>query len=144
MKMNARGAFAKSLLSIGLLLAVSCKKDSVAAPSAAEKSTPSLAPAAESAGGATSASGTKIRLDAIPSAGAKVRLEGTSSVHDWQMEGHIIAGFVEAGANFPIEQGQELKPGKADARAEARIPVKTLKSLEKDGRPYSDSMDNVV
>lgn len=135
--MNARGTFAKSLLSVGLLLAVSCKKDSVAAPSAAETTAPTPAPAA-------APSGTKIRLDALSTAGAKVRIEGTSSVHDWQMEGHIIAGFVEAGANFPIEPGQELKAGKADARVEARIPVRTLKSLEKDGRPYSDSMDNVV
>jgi hypothetical protein len=85
-----------------------------------------------------------IRLYALPGTGTKVRIEGTSSVHDWQMESHIIGGFVEAGDNFPTQPGQELKPGKAEARVEARIPVRTLKSLEKDGRPYSDPMDQVV
>jgi hypothetical protein len=85
-----------------------------------------------------------VKLYALPGAATKIRIEGTSSVHDWQMESHIIGGFVEAGDNFPIQPGQELKPGKAEARVEARIPVRTLKSLEKDGRPYSDPMDQVV
>jgi len=84
------------------------------------------------------------RLDAMPGAGHKVRIEGTSSVHDWQMEGPLIGGHVEAGPNFPIEPGQEIKPGKVEARVESFIPVHSLKSIEKDGKPYSDGMNNVV
>src|SRR4051794_15514067 len=58
----------------------------------------------------------------------KVRLEGTSTIHDWQMEGPIISGFLEAGPGFPTEPGQDAKPGKVPAKVEARIPVRSLKS----------------
>ena len=74
----------------------------------------------------------------------KIRLEGTSTVHDWQMESPAIGGAFEAGADFPTEPGQEVKPGPVAARAEAVIPVRSLKSLEKDGKPYSDKMNGLV
>src|SRR5437764_1456247 len=35
------------------------------------------------------------RLDARPG-GARVRMEGTSTIHDWQVEGTVIGGHVEA------------------------------------------------
>ncbi len=76
--------------------------------------------------------------------GSKVRIEGTSSVHDWQIEGRIIGGFLEAGANFPSEPGQTVQPGKVEARAEAFIPIRSLASVEKDGKPYSTHMDDIV
>lgn len=82
------------------------------------------------------------RFDPMP--GSKVRIEGTSSVHDWQVEGKLIGGHLEAGPAFPSEPGQAVQPGKVDARAEAFIPVRSLKSIEKDGRPYSDSMDDIM
>ncbi len=145
--MNASQTFGKPLLALGLLLAaVSCKKNSITtAASAAETNAPSAPRAIEvAAAPSPPGGGSTTRLYALPGAGVKVRIEGTSSVHDWQMESHIIGGYVEAGANFPTQPGQELKAGKADARVEARIPVRTLKSIEKDGRPYSDTMDQVV
>jgi hypothetical protein len=40
------------------------------------------------------------RFDAKP--GSKMRLEGTSNVHDWQVEGLIIGGYLEAGKDFPV------------------------------------------
>ena len=83
-----------------------------------------------------------IRFDSQP--GSKVRIEGTSSVHDWQVEGKLIGGFLEAGTGFPVEPGQAVSPGKVEAKAEAFIPVRSLKSIEKDGRPYSDSMDDIM
>src|SRR5438445_75994 len=83
------------------------------------------------------------RLDAKPG-GAKVRIEGTSTIHDWQVESSVIGGHVEVGQNFPLEPGQEVKPGKAEARVEAYIPVRSLKSIEKDGSPYSDKMNEVM
>ncbi len=82
------------------------------------------------------------RFDSQP--GSKVRIEGTSSVHDWQVEGKLIGGFLEAGAGFPVEPGQAVSPGKVEAKADAFIPVRSLKSIEKDGRPYSDSMDDIM
>lgn len=74
----------------------------------------------------------------------KVRIEGTSTVHDWQVEGHLIGGSLEVGPNFPTEPGQAVTPGKVQAEAVAYIPVRSLKSVEKDGSPYSDKMNEVM
>ena len=76
--------------------------------------------------------------------GAKVRIEGTSTIHDWQMESGTIAGYLEAGPDFPSKPGAEAKPGKVSAKVDAFIPVRTLKSYEKDGKPYSDKMNEVA
>src|ERR1017187_246435 len=76
--------------------------------------------------------------------GSKMRIEGTSNIHDWQVESPFIAGFMEVGASFPTEPGQAVTPGKVEAKAEVFIQVRSLKSLEKDGKPYSDKMDEVM
>jgi hypothetical protein len=74
----------------------------------------------------------------------KMRIEGTSTIHDWQVEGSIIGGYLEVGPEFPVEPGQAATPGKMEARGEARIPVRSLFSIEKDGKKYSDRMDEVM
>jgi len=76
--------------------------------------------------------------------GSKMRIEGTSTIHDWQVEGTLIGGYLEAGPNFPGEPGQDVAPGKIEAHAEPFIMVRSLKSVEKDGKPYSDHMDDVM
>ena len=76
--------------------------------------------------------------------GSKMRMEGTSNIHDWQVEGTLIGGFIEVGPNFPSEPGQAATPGKIDAHAEPFVMVRSLKSIEKDGKPYSDRMDEVM
>src|SRR5215471_970347 len=83
-----------------------------------------------------------IRYNAKPG-NLKMRLEGTSNIHDWQVEGAIIGGFLEVGPGFPVEAGQDIQPGPVPAQAEAFIPVASLKSIDKNGRPYSDKMDEV-
>jgi hypothetical protein len=82
------------------------------------------------------------RFDPLP--GGKVRIEGTSSIHDWQVEGKLIGGSLEAGPGFPVEPGQAVPAGKVQAKVDAFIPVRSLKSIEKDGKPYSDSMDDIM
>ncbi len=76
--------------------------------------------------------------------GSRVRIEGTSNLGDWQVQGTIIGGFLEVGPGFPSEPGQAVEPGPVQAQAEAFIPVRSLKSIEKDGRPYSDKMDEII
>lgn len=76
--------------------------------------------------------------------GSKMRIEGTSTIHDWQVEGTLIGGYIEVGPNFPSEPGQAATPGKIEAHAEPFIMVRSLKSIEKDGKPYSDRMDEVM
>jgi hypothetical protein len=76
--------------------------------------------------------------------GSKMRIEGTSNIHDWQVEGSLIGGYIEAGKGFPAEPGQAVTPGKVEAKVEAFVPIRSLKSVEKDGSKYSDKMDEVM
>src|SRR6266404_6670659 len=76
--------------------------------------------------------------------GSKMRIEGTSTIHDWQVESKIIGGSIEVGANFPTEPGQDVKPGKVDAQANAYIPIRSLLSVNKDGSHYDDKMDDTM
>ena len=74
--------------------------------------------------------------------GSKMRVEGTSTIHDWRAESPIIAGFIEVGPNFPSEPGQNITPGKVDVRGKAEVTVSSLMSVEKNGQKYSDKMDD--
>ncbi len=76
--------------------------------------------------------------------GSKMRIEGTSNVHDWQVESPFIGGLMEVGPGFPTEAGQAATPGKVEAKADVFIQVRSLKSIEKDGQPYSDKMDEIM
>jgi hypothetical protein len=85
-----------------------------------------------------------VRLGATQ--GSKVRIEGTANmIHTrWAVESKLIGGSIEAGPNFPVDAGQAVTPGKVDAKVDAFIPVRSLKSVEDDGKPYSDSMDDIM
>lgn len=76
--------------------------------------------------------------------GSKMRIEGTSNIHDWQVESPFIGGMMEVGPGFPTAPGQVVAPGKVDAKVEVFIQVRSLKSVEKDGSPYSDKMDEIM
>lgn len=75
--------------------------------------------------------------------GSTVRLDGTSTVHDWTMEGRLIGGSVEVQADFPVEPGQQVEPGELEVDAKAFIPITSLRSV-KDGKPYSSKMDDIA
>jgi hypothetical protein len=70
-----------------------------------------------------------------------MRIEGTSSIHDWQAQSTLIGGSIEVGPNFPITPGQEVKPGKIEVHGQAFIRVRSLLSVEKNGTHYKDKMD---
>jgi hypothetical protein len=74
--------------------------------------------------------------------GSKLRMEGTSTLHDWQVECPLIIGHLEVGPDFPTQPGQAAKPGKVEAHGEASVKVHSLFSVHKDGKRYSDDMDN--
>lgn len=75
--------------------------------------------------------------------GSRVTIEGTSTIHDWTVQGSLIGGKGEVGPGFPVEPGQTVQPGKVDAKLEAFIPLSSMKSV-KDGKPYSDKMDAIM
>jgi len=82
-----------------------------------------------------------VELKAKP--GSKVQIKGTSTVHDWTVEGKLIGGSVQVAEGFPLEPGQVVEPGKVDATVTAFIPISSLKSV-KDGKPYSAKMDEIM
>jgi polyisoprenoid-binding protein YceI len=55
----------------------------------------------------------------------------------------IIGGSVEVGPAFP-KDAASAKPGKLEAKSTVRIPVRSLKSINKDGTPYNTAMDDIM
>ena len=82
-----------------------------------------------------------VELKAKP--GSKVRIDGTSTVHDWTVEGKLIGGSVTVGDGFPLTAGQAGQPGKVEATVNAFVPISSLKSV-KNGKPYSTKMDEIM
>jgi polyisoprenoid-binding protein YceI len=74
-----------------------------------------------------------VRYEAKP--GSKVRIEGTSTIHDWTMDGQIIGGFLEVPAGVVLDQAQAavsgVSGGKLNAHAESSIPIRSMKSAHK-------------
>lgn len=79
------------------------------------------------------------RYDAKP--GGKVRIEGTSTMHDWQVEGRLIGGYIEISDDFPEKTEPDTS---VQVRGEAFIPVRSLRSLTKEGNAYSSKMDDIM
>src|SRR5438552_3928094 len=71
-----------------------------------------------------------------PRGGSKMRIEGTSNVHDWRAESPLVLGFLEVGPGFPTQPGQAVTPGKVEVRGQAVVITKTLLSKKENGEPY--------
>jgi polyisoprenoid-binding protein YceI len=74
----------------------------------------------------TSLNADTIRYDARP--GSKLKIDGTSTVHDWTVESSIIGGFMEFDSNFPLDPAQASPELKVTPKVEVRIPVRSIKS----------------
>ena len=83
-----------------------------------------------------------VRFDSKP--GSNVRIEGTSSIHDWQVTGKLIGGYLEVGAGFPANAAAPARPGKVEVRGEVFIPVRSMRSVTKEGNAYSTAMDDIM
>ena len=75
-----------------------------------------------------------VRYETQPS-GCKVKMEGTSTIHDWTVESTNIGGFIEADSNFPESALKDAKAAKPSVQV--TIPVVDLKS-------YAEAMDEVM
>src|SRR4051794_6749313 len=64
--------------------------------------------------------------------GSKVKLEGTSTIHDWTMEGQIIKGFMEWPAGVTLDSTQAALAGapggKVSAQVDVAIPVRSIRN----------------
>lgn len=76
----------------------------------------------------------------VSKTGGKVRIDGTSSrLGAWRVEGRVIGGFLEN----PLPARAKTN-GLAEVKVEAFIPVRSLKSVDRLGKPYSDKMDDTM
>jgi polyisoprenoid-binding protein YceI len=75
--------------------------------------------------------GAQTRYNSQPG-GTSVKIDGTSSLHDWEMEGKIIGGYVEFGQGVTLDAAQTTIPalsdGKVPAKVHAWIPITTVHS----------------
>ncbi len=78
---------------------------------------------------ALSASAETIRYQATP--GSKVKLDGTSTVHDWTVESSIIGGYIEMDSNFPLDPSKPSSDLQVTPKVEVTVPVRSLKSGKK-------------
>lgn len=71
-----------------------------------------------------------VRYRARP--GSKVRIDGSANIHDWSMEGTIIAGWFEVPQGTTIDSSQAgiggMSGDKLAAKAEVSIPVDSMHS----------------
>ena len=79
-----------------------------------------------------------------PRGGSKMKIEGTSNVHDWRADSPLILGFLEVGPGFPLEAGQNVTPGKVEAHGQAIILTRTLTSKKENGEHYDNKMDDNI
>ena len=79
--------------------------------------------------GAFTPVGAQTRYNAQPQ-GTSVKVDGTSTAHDWEMEGKMIAGFIEFGPGVKFDAAQSdipgLKDGKVPATVHAHISVTSI------------------
>lgn len=70
-----------------------------------------------------------IRYEARP--GSKLKIDGTSTVHDWTVESSIIGGYIEFDSNFPLDPAKPSEGLKVTPKVEVNIPVRSIKSGKK-------------
>lgn len=60
--------------------------------------------------------------------GSKMRIEGTSTIHDWWSESTLVGGRLELDPSFPTDPAKsDLKPGPVPSQATVNILVRTFK-----------------
>jgi polyisoprenoid-binding protein YceI len=79
--------------------------------------------------GAFSASAQPVRYQAIP--GSKVKIEGTSTIHDWSVESGIIGGYIEFQADNPLDPSKATVDLTVIPKVAVSIPVRSIKSGKK-------------
>jgi RNA polymerase sigma factor (sigma-70 family) len=73
--------------------------------------------------------------------GSRVRIEGTNNANGlaWQAESTAIEGFLEYSGDYATGGGS--KRGQISARGQVDVPIHSIKSVDNEGRPYSDAFD---
>jgi len=75
-----------------------------------------------------------VHYDAVPG-GAKIKVDGTSTLHDWTVETQAVGGFMELDPAFDAD----LKTLNGTPKVEVTVPIRQMKNTE-----GKKSMDNVM
>ena len=67
-----------------------------------------------------------VRYQASP--GSKLKLEGTSTVHDWTVSSGIMGGYIEFESDYPLDPAKPNSEAKITPKVEVRISVRSLQS----------------
>jgi len=78
---------------------------------------------------ALAASADPVRYQASP--GSKIKLDGTSTVHDWTVESGIVGGFIEFQSDFPLDISKATPDSAVTPKVQVTVPVSSLKSGKK-------------
>lgn len=69
-----------------------------------------------------------ITYQAVPR-GSMMKINGTSTIHEWEVESQVIGGRMELDSNFPLDPSKEPpKDLKVSPTVKVLIPVRQLKS----------------
>lgn len=61
--------------------------------------------------------------------GSVMKIDGTSTIHDWTVESKVIGGTMELDSNFPLDPSQEPpKELQVTPKVDVKLPVRQLKS----------------
>ncbi len=86
---------------------------------------------------ATSAGADEVLRYRAKPVGNTVRIDGSANVHNWDMEGTLIGGFLEIPSTVLLDSTQGDVAGAGDgkiaAKAEVSIPVNSVKNSDYDG-----------
>jgi len=72
-------------------------------------------------GGTVSASGAELVRYLSQPGGAKMRMDGTSTIHDWHAETKLIGGYVQIDSEFPADDLSKAEVGKLNAKVLTKI-----------------------
>jgi polyisoprenoid-binding protein YceI len=76
------------------------------------------------------------RYQGVPR-GSSVKIDGTSTVHDWTVEGKLIGGFMDVDGEFPSDLSVATVPVlTSPPKVNVQIPVRSIKS----GKSTMDSV----
>jgi polyisoprenoid-binding protein YceI len=67
-----------------------------------------------------------VRYTPVPNT-SKLRMDGTSTIHDWHADTDVIGGFMEIEATFP-DTADNSTPSAIRPKIEVKIPVRALKT----------------
>jgi polyisoprenoid-binding protein YceI len=74
--------------------------------------------------------------------GSRVKLEGTSTLHAWTMEGQLLPGKIEFEPGLDLTPS--LKPGKINARVQVSIPVSSIHNPDVKKKGMDDVMQQAM